>query len=67
MRWDCCADDGLRRAFEQRLDQALSGDPAAPSCGLLYLDLDQFKSVNDTLGHPVGDGLLRSVAERLNW
>ncbi len=41
-----------------------SGDPDR-QCALAVLDLDDFKHVNDTLGHPVGDGLIYAVADRL--
>ena len=55
-----------RRAFEQRLQTLLSRIKEVPGeHALCYLDLDQFKVVNDTCGHIAGDQLLRSLAEKL--
>ena len=54
-----------RVLFHDRVQQALSRGRREACCAVLCLDLDRFKAVNDTLGHPVGDGLLREVAGRL--
>jgi diguanylate cyclase (GGDEF)-like protein/PAS domain S-box-containing protein len=56
-----------RREFERRLQRALVNAQSQNSdLTLLYLDLDQFKVVNDTCGHKAGDLLIKQLSEKLN-
>ena len=54
-----------RVLFHERLTEAVARSKRGESCAVLCLDLDNFKAVNDTLGHPTGDALLREVTRRM--
>ncbi len=62
--------DGLtdlpnRILFRERLERSLTAIRPGEQLAVLYIDIDEFKSVNDALGHRIGDELLKGVADRL--
>ena len=63
--YDALTDLPNRVSFYERMEAALSRLRRSETIAVLSLDLDHFKAVNDTLGHPIGDRLLQAAAERM--
>jgi diguanylate cyclase (GGDEF)-like protein len=63
--YDALTDLPNRALFHERLIRELARIPEGEQLAVLYIDIDEFKSVNDTLGHQIGDELLKSVAVSL--
>jgi diguanylate cyclase (GGDEF)-like protein len=64
-RHDALTDLPNRNLFYEKIEELLSRAPQEGTFTVLSLDLDRFKSVNDTLGHPIGDKLLQAAAGRM--
>jgi diguanylate cyclase (GGDEF)-like protein len=63
--YDALTDLPNRALFHEQLKQELARIAPGEQLAVLYIDIDEFKSVNDSLGHMVGDELLKSVAASL--
>ncbi|NOJ43246.1 bifunctional diguanylate cyclase/phosphodiesterase [Bradyrhizobium australiense] len=63
--YDALTDLPNRTLFHERLKRELSHAAPGEQLAVLYIDIDEFKSVNDSLGHMIGDELLKSVAASL--
>ena len=64
-RFDSLTGLANRAYFHETVSDAMAGGDSGRVCALAVFDLDDFKNVNDTLGHPIGDGLIYAVGERL--
>ena len=62
---DALTDLPNRASFKDQLEQGLRFNPPDKLLAVMFIDLDNFKAINDTLGHQIGDELLKVVAERL--
>jgi diguanylate cyclase (GGDEF)-like protein len=65
-QYDALTDLPNRILFRERLEQEIKNIRPGQQLAVLYLDIDEFKSVNDSLGHRIGDEILKSVAASLS-